>query len=153
HRLDVQDDVDPARVGQDRFQPAGADLGRVAGHREGRGVLLPDAYRPAADLDRVRPAGQDPTGGRWGGLAAKPAEQLHRYSPPSGAPWMTVFSGARPTAGGGAVGARQPARVAAASGPSSTVAVTSHAARARTASLARRMVWPGPRRSRTAMLT
>ena len=53
-RLDVQGDVDAARVGQQRFQPAGADLGRVAGDGEGGGPVVPGAHVPGGDLDRRR---------------------------------------------------------------------------------------------------
>src|SRR5207248_3248502 len=93
YRLYVQHDVDPARVGQDRFQPAGADLGRVAGHHQSRGVLVADAYRPTADLDRVRPTGQDAAGRPNVGVppAAQPGEQLHHRSPPvAEMAWMTA---------------------------------------------------------------
>ena len=53
-RLDVQGDVDAARVGQQRLQPAGADLGGVAGDGEGGGPVVPGAHVPGGDLDRRR---------------------------------------------------------------------------------------------------
>ena len=54
-RLDVQGDVEAARVGQQRLQPPGADLGRVAGDGEGGGAVVPDPHVPGGDLDGRRP--------------------------------------------------------------------------------------------------
>jgi hypothetical protein len=53
--LDVHGDVEPAGVAGQRFQPARPDLGRVAGHREGRGPPVPDPQMPGGDLDTARP--------------------------------------------------------------------------------------------------
>ena len=89
-RLDVQRDVDPARVGQQRLQPAGGDLGRVTGDGEGGGPVVPGAHVPGSDLDGGR-AGHARRGGRrperpaaphaglpgavtsWAGRASRPA--------------------------------------------------------------------------------
>ena len=72
--VDVQGDVEAAGVGQQRLQPAGGDVGGVAGDRQGRGVVVADPQVPGGDLDVRRPGhqvrgGPGPGRGGCGGAA------------------------------------------------------------------------------------
>ena len=109
-RLDVQADVEPAGVGGERLEPAGPDLGRVAGDRQGRRVPVPGADVPGADPDAAGSHGrrQAVTSGgiRGGSLALPPG---HRVLPPgSGGAACDDLAGQ-----GGAGPGRRPGRVAA----------------------------------------
>ena len=53
-RVDVQGDVDAARVGQQRVQPGGADLGRVAGDGERGAVAVADPDVSGGDVQGGR---------------------------------------------------------------------------------------------------
>ena len=86
-RLDVQGDVQPARVGQQRLQPARADLGRVAGDRQRGGPVVPGAHVPGGDLDRRpgracpgRPARPARRRGASGGASCGPARAGDRLA-------------------------------------------------------------------------
>ena len=67
-RLDVQRDVEAARVAQQRLQPARADLGGVAGDGQGGGPVVAGPDVPRGDLD----------GGRAGHVPARPAWRAWR---------------------------------------------------------------------------
>jgi hypothetical protein len=99
------------------FQPPWADLGRVAGHGQGGGVVIADAHMPGRDLDHGR-AGH-PVGGRQrirrGGRTAQAG--LHAVLPATvtgcpGTPSRPVRTGA--------VGSAQAASTAVSCPPSRT---------------------------------
>jgi len=50
HGFDVDRHVETAGPGQQRFEPGGADLSRVAGHDQGGGIAVPDLHVTRADL-------------------------------------------------------------------------------------------------------
>jgi len=54
HRVDVQGDVDPPRVGEERGQPAEADLAGVAGDGEAAADAVAETEPSGPDLDGVR---------------------------------------------------------------------------------------------------
>jgi len=77
-RVDVQRDVQAARVGTQRLQPAPPDLSRVAGDGEAPAPAVPDPKCPGVDLDRVRAERRR----RLGGRARDVGEQVaHRVAP------------------------------------------------------------------------
>ena len=115
-RLDVQGDVEPARVAEQRLEPAGGDLGRVAGDGEGRGPVVAGADVPGGDLDgggsgHVRGARPVRAG------AARPAG-AHAGLPGAVTGWPG--SAARPAGCGGPPGSAQAASSAVTCPPSST---------------------------------
>ena len=116
-RLDVQGHVEAARVGQQRLEPAGGDLGRVAGDGEGGGPVVPGADVPGGDLDGGRAGhvrGARPV--RPGG-PARPAG-AHAGLPGAVTGWPG--SAARPAGCGGPPGSAQAASRAVTCPPSST---------------------------------
>ena len=72
-RVDVQGDVEPAGVGDQRLQPARGDFGRVSGDGQGGGVVLANPHVPGGDLHSGRAGHVLGAGhGSKGGAAAQP---------------------------------------------------------------------------------
>ena len=105
-RVDVQGEVEAAGPGQQRFQPRRADLGRVAGDREGGRVAVTDAQIPRGQLDgggrdrTRRPAGCRRRVRRCWCAGGQAACQVF-FSAPVGAAVMTASGGAMPPGRGG----------------------------------------------------